>query len=672
LNILSNQHRAPAIAGLLLTVFLVSATCVPSAPRSSTGAYPVDPYISRQNQIDALPQPQNSVYVQPWRGYLETVPATRFLAGIGIDYDLDDLPDGANDDAAIKALAEAGFRSLRVEIGWADLDPTETALRDDARVRFKAILSACHEYGVTPLVLLNANSGAPEPTPDAVFVTVSSAAPANTSSVHLSSVDSFSPGHSGLTLPHHPMAGFLFTSVDPVARTVTLSKPLPNALHVGTRVRVDTLRHLPLYPVGTPQFQDTASAWVHYADLVAQAVEDAGNASYDVEIWNELTFGSEFLDINKYYERPVVAAAPDSFNSGGSAWELANRTTAMLHSRHPGARVIWGFSNTHFYATDPSQLPPGTDGQSYHPYHTEPLAVPAQFPGRAQASLFNAPGARIGDRSGSGYLPRGLTIALPEGGLALGLSVEQLPRDVLAPWVRNAERPPGTASFSRYFTEHGVEPSAGGITDPTSAREYKAKSLLRMLTFWLNKGVTREDVFDAWSSSDLEWGLLPSSPNPSTYRSTSTGATVGASPALSALRNLRLRFAGAQSLDAPRQLGFEVTATGPQYQVFPGDSRHPPLWYRDMFTALPFQVNDHRFVVATYVMSYDLARQGLPHMKFDLAVDNVNGARVRLSYYDPLTDQTLPVRVLSRGRSSIKLAVDTLDYPRLLTIDDGQ
>ncbi len=666
-ELLLSTPRGFPLASLMVVVVVLAVTCVPDSSSPSNQSYPVSPYISQQAQIDALPRPQNSVYVQPWRGYLETVGATHFLDGVGVDYNLDD----ANHDAAIEALAYAGFRSLRIEVGWNALDLTQAAFKPAAVAKFNAIFAACHKYGVAPLILLNANSGAPEPTTDPLARTLASSARSGASSLHLSSVDSLIPGHSGLTLPDHPMAGYLFSSIDQSSRTVTLSKPLPMALEAGSEVRIDTLRHLPLYPIDSSEFKDTAKAWTEYADLVGRTVEAAGHSMYDIELWNELTFGSEFLDINNYYTPALVSSASDSLYPGGPAWELANETTQMLHARHPGAQVIWGFSNTDFYHTDRSVLPPGTNGQSYHPYHTQPLAVPSEWPGPKEATLFNRPGSPDNAGKGDGYMPKGLVVALPEGGHALALSSEQLPRDILAPWRRTAEKPPGTSDFYHYITEHGVDPTAAGIKDPSQAKMYKAKSLLRMLTFWLNKGITKEDVFAAWSSSDLGWGLLPASPEPSTYKPSSSGALINASPALKALRNMVGAFSEAAPLTSPRQLSFDVTAIGRQYQVFPGDSNHPPLWYRDMFTALPFEVNDHRFVVATYVMSYDLVHHALAGMQFEVTVKNVYGDGATASYYDPLTGRSLAAHVVSRGPSSLTVAIDAGDYPRLLTIEEG-
>jgi hypothetical protein len=69
--------------------------------------FPIAPYTDPA-QLDC-PWPQSSHYKQPWRGYLETRSGYDFLQGIGINLH---LPD-ANEELAIKLLAETGFKTAR-------------------------------------------------------------------------------------------------------------------------------------------------------------------------------------------------------------------------------------------------------------------------------------------------------------------------------------------------------------------------------------------------------------------------------------------------------------------------------------------------------------------------------------------------------------------------------
>jgi hypothetical protein len=315
--------------------------------------------------------------------------------------------------------------------------------------------------------------------------------------------------------------------------------------------------------------------------------------------------------------------------------------------------VIWGFSNTAFYHTPISQLPPGVDGQSYHPYGTDRKQIPADFPEKDQRSLFV-----------EGFIPH-LTWCMPEGWAHLATKLEQLPRNVLNPAAR-AVRPPGASAFAHYFTEHGFLAREAGIRDRDAAQDYKAKALIRALVFWLNKGVSRIDVYTAYEAEDELTGILWSEPPPKNYREQSPTR----SPALAALKNLVGQFRDAEQLAERRQLGVEVMALGEQPEVFSGGSRHPPLYYREMFVFLPFQVRANKFVVATYVMSYDITRPPRP-MEFRLDIQGLQGLKARVQYYDPIRDAALRHSVEARGQRSISLRLEQVEHPRLVVIEGG-
>ena len=96
--------------------------------------YPIRPYID-PSQL-AVPWPAHSFYKIPWRAFLETKSGYDFLQGIGINYN---VPQ--NDELAIRLLAEAGFKTFRIEIGWSNVDWDETRLNDEERL--EKILSLC-------------------------------------------------------------------------------------------------------------------------------------------------------------------------------------------------------------------------------------------------------------------------------------------------------------------------------------------------------------------------------------------------------------------------------------------------------------------------------------------------------------------------------------------------
>jgi hypothetical protein len=615
----------------------------PTPARTLEAEYPVVPYISKEIHLDALPWGRQSFYRQPWRGYLETVPGEQFLSGIGINYN---LPDGTNHEAVIKLLSECGFKSIRVEVGWNSVDWGETALTNAPSL--PQIFAACARHGVTPLILLNAHQGGPCPS-KGYTRTVLEGGATGSRRLRLDTVAELVPGYSGISnLTDYWMAEALFTSVDPLTNTVQLSKPLPKAFAPGSQVPVHTLKYLPLYGAGTPQFDQTAAGWLKYVKLIMEQVRASGLGGIEVEVWNELTFGSQFLMINNYYNPPLDSADPNIFlRKGSRTWELAHRTIDFVHTNYPGTRVIWGFSNTTFFAAAVPELPAGTDGQSYHPYGTQKRLIPGDFPPKDHYRFYM-----------EGFIPRNLSWCMPEGWAHLGVQMEYLMR-LLNPGTRLTNVPSGTKQFRHYMTEHGFDPSGAGIADRNQALAYKAKSAVRALLFWLNKGITRMEVYAGHSENDVGMGML--------YANYAQQQLM--SPALQAVRNVVRQFAGAQPLGRVRQLDVEVTSLGNQYKVFDGDASHPPLYYREMLTFLPYQVNPHKFVCAVYVMSYDITNPP-PPMRFRLKVKNVNGSSARVSFYDPITNAMQPVEETSRDGNQITVTIPAVEYPRLLIIQE--
>jgi hypothetical protein len=418
---------------------------------------------------------------------------------------------------------------------------------------------------------------------------------------------------------------------------------------------VDTFAYLPLYPPGTPQFDETAAGWLTYTDAVLDLVESVGITNYDVEIWNELTFGSDFLSVNAYYEPRLVDDPVPPVRRGGRMWELARRTTDAIHAQHRGAQVIWGFSSTNFGATRVTDLPPGTNGQSYHPYKTRLYRVPEEFPPTSDVRMFR-----------DGYLPS-TSVVVPEGLTALAVTPLSLTR-LLHPQLRLRDRPAGVTSFSHFITEHGFAPREAGITSTTVGDQLQARALLRSTTFWLNKGITRMEVSSAWNSDPLGNGLLATTHQPYAWGSVPPSAL--RTPALAALGRLTAAFDGAQAIASPRQLGVGVTALGTQTASLPASGSTAPVYLRDQFTFLPYQVNATRFVIPTYVMTHDI-RTAPPDSQFRVTINGVDGRSAGLSMYDPLTDTTVPVTTVSSTATSVTVVITVTDYPRLLVVDEA-
>src|SRR4029077_1216277 len=79
----------------------------------------------------------HSQWIQPWRGYLETVPASRFLNGIGV------VLNSPNPDLVCQMLSRHGIAITRIEIGWGNVTLGNAITNPHAI----AALQACQKWG---------------------------------------------------------------------------------------------------------------------------------------------------------------------------------------------------------------------------------------------------------------------------------------------------------------------------------------------------------------------------------------------------------------------------------------------------------------------------------------------------------------------------------------------
>ena len=607
---------------------------------ASPESFPIAPYT---DQRYLLTDGSLSVYSQPWRGYLETRPARELAAGVGMNYN---LPADANHDAVIGLLASVGVRHLRIEMPFsaigADgrLKPGETAV-------FDAFLRATKKYGIRPLVLLNGHSGAPGPHTSVRRQLVAPAA-SGARVLVLDDVSGLVPGRSGLSyLTEYRMTEVLFTAIDPLTRTVVLSRPLPVDLPAGDR-EIHTLAYAPLHPVGTPQYEHSLGGWLAYGSTVLDVLAAHGIANFDVEVWNELSFGSHWLRLGGYYD--PAPAAPDFLLPGGTAWELGRRTVDLVTRRAPQARVIWGFSNTTFFHTPPEWTPAGTDGQSYHPYGTGIH----QFPD----------GLDLGARWEYGHVPT-LRKVMPEGWAHLGSRHEQLLRSRLSPTARTIGPTGDTGRFHHFMTEHGIAPREIGITDWGQAQQLKAAATLRALGFWLNKGIDVMDVYSAYDTDPTGMGMLRGDVAPRDYGSYTRDQLL--TPQLRALANFTAPLAGATTA-TPGQITVTASSYGPQPQVFAAGPDYPALPYRELLTLLPFQVSTSKVVVGAYVMSYDVTNPP-PPMTFQIGLGKLPFDRARVSLLDPLTGTTTAVTTKQGAKGEVVVDLTLDDRFRWLVVE---
>lgn len=606
--------------------------------------YPVRPYVDPA-QLD-VPWPKHSHYRQPWRAFLETRSGYDFLHGIGLNYN---VPD--KDELAVRLLAEAGFRTFRMEVGWSNVNWEETQLNNADR--FRRLLQLCHQHDIRPTILLNAHHGVPGPVRFFERRLVADA-PQGARAVRLDDVADIVPHHTGLSnLTDYLAAEVFFTGVDPDTGACQLSKPLPKDLKAGDKVLLATLKYRPAHPVGTPEFEEMARGWERYTQLVLDVVRETGLEEFDVEIWNELSFGSAFMGtwgINHYYDPPLVEFKTDFLHPGGHAWEIGRRTVERVKREFPKARCLWGFSNTTFFHTPIEGLPPRTDGQSYHPYGTGTRRLPEQEYMRDRPEMCL-----------EGFVPT-MEMRMPEGWAHTFIQTESLMR-LLNPEARQ-RHPEGTARFFHYLTEHGVVPPECGVNEEPAGWELKAKTALRAFCFWLNKGIDVMHYYCAYDPNALGMGLLP--PNLPELSPDADWDRVATRP-MKAVRHLTRAFADSVPLPETVPLEVDVVALGEQRRIFDGDAEHPPLWQRETFAVLPFQVHERKWIVAVYVMTFDVTRP-LAEERYRLTLKGWPVAPATVQLYDPLEDQELPVEVVRQETERLTVELRARDYPCLLVL----
>ena len=114
---------------------------------------PIDP-----KYLTEVPFGRRSFWIQPWRAYLDTWPASRLLDAVGINFNV----TPAEAEGTARLLQSSGFRLARIELPWNMLSYDDPgSFVDEAKLRQRLV--ALRDHGLRPLILLNANSGGPRP-----------------------------------------------------------------------------------------------------------------------------------------------------------------------------------------------------------------------------------------------------------------------------------------------------------------------------------------------------------------------------------------------------------------------------------------------------------------------------------------------------------------------------
>ncbi len=661
---------------------------------------PIDP-----KYLTQVPFGSSSFWIQPWRSYLDTWPASRLLNSLGINFNV--TPKEAPGVAQL--LGDSGFKLARVEIGWNSLSYDDPhSFVDESGIRRR--LEALHEHHLRPLILLNANSGGPGPAKRVELETVAPAA-AGSRTVKLSAASAAAvvPGKTGFDqLAFGGNPDVLITSVGS-NRVARLARPLPEDLAAGPHEGT-TLLYGPFAPptlasgAPNPEFQATLAGWLSYVQTVSDEAKSIfGPDGYDLEIWNEVSFGSEFLREDNYY-------SPPRDSGSGSPTEakeaLLAETVAYVrdpaHGISPKVGISDGFASQTPFASG-ANVPAGVTALSKHLYKN-PIRIPAEYepaPGiKPIDALGGVDSASAASKANPVYRPLfvpAFRADFPEYFLT-ATQTETLVRD-LAPMTTTVYGvphgrfvgPAGGRPPQVWMTEYNVGAESEADSGPATAKRrverahLQAKGLLRSLVSMVAKGVRREYFYAATGVAGLSLVggkfIAALNANPSSYPGSRLGGET-----IRGFQNLLGAFRGRGRNGHPRQLTLlAIAQKGDRFQ-FAGDGTpaHPTLYDREALAVFPFQSAPGRFVIASYVMTRNLEkvyrprlpttdekRYDLPPEAFRIRLGNVPDSRRPPSVvaYDPLLDRPTRARLVSREGHEIVLEAPLTDYPRLLTVD---
>ncbi len=675
---------------LPLAVALVALLCTAGSAAADTWysvANPIDP-----QYLSDLPYGATSDWIQQWRSYLYTPPATTLANGMGVNFNVD--PSQAAVTARL--LAASGIKQARVEISWSSVAYSNQSVFENAS-DYTEEIQALREYGIKPLILLNANDEIPGPT-EAWTANLTAAAPAGARTVQLDAASAAQviPGYSGLN-NGSVAAGIIFTSVNS-SHVATLSQPLPSAFAAGSYPAA-TLAYQPFAQpeladgAPNPQFQATLQGWLGYVRMTMNLVTAAyGSSNFDVEIWNELGFGSSFLDLGNYYNPLPVATEGDTISA------ILDATVAFL--KNPangwsGVRVGDGFTNQTGGGDDVRTLPAGLDAIDKHPYSQ--LAV---YPDDATGFPVDALGLEDFQWVNSQPVPNfspSYYAFMPEYDLT-GINTDTLTR-MLAPFTTVVGSTPlganvadaGGTPPAMWITEDNMDPtSVQGVPATLTQSDYDhihAKAALRTYISYIGKGVQSVDLYAVdgaprWNLVDPAFFTAAQIGNTDTY--SYPGAAL-AGPVMAATGRLAATLAGAQTITTPHPLSLLGIANDSENYQFAGNgtAAFPPLYDREVLNFQPFQLTETSWVAAVYVMTRDIAhiynqnapasdptRTDMPPENFQITIGGLDATDLTASATDPLTGVSVPVSIISRNGDVATIQLPVTDSPRMVTLTD--
>lgn len=658
-----------------------------------------------------------SFYKSGWRAYMDTQLGSYFTNGIGVGFNSIYDPEV---EAVAKVLADAGIKRTRFEIGWGYLqydDETKIGVNAQKQAEIIKTLVMFKKYGLRPLILLNSHHGGPCPM-KTITSTLLSPTQIGDRQIRLDpkNISEIKVGYTGLTGISDMNAFPLITELNPVTGVATLSAPLMKALKAGS-INLTKLKYRPFSPRtfadGTinPSSDETLQGWAKYVKNVCSFAKSIlGNNmddGFDVEVWNELSFGSGFLNINNYYNPDLQFSGDYSFTTKSgqvakgyeSLLALAADIIKDSSNGFRGIKVINGFSNQTPWANN-RWIYPGQDGNSRHYYTGYNYATITN----GGTSWKYAPNVRVDaeGNTGSTFVPY-FTPAFPEYNHTY-LVTESITNDIV-PFPSRFKDHHRYSNFDGKYTElwqsennfvtseyTNLIAAQKGI--PTTSpilgkwRHYiAAKSILRACLFQNHKGLNVNIIYNA-KETDVTFAVIPTdffTALKSNKYVLNDAVLALTGPQLQAVKNTVRMFKDSVNIESPRKLKVTELIEYKPRLVFQGDgtTKHPNVYHRDNFVLLPYQINESKFVIPYYVMTQDMTFQwdktkdiadptayDMPPQIYDITIANINSVNPVLSGYDPIKNINIPVTVIGSGPGSLKIRLEATDYPRFLIIEE--
>lgn len=656
----------------VLLLLLLFSSCVPSLPSHSS-----QPAIGKWDGVTAsakltgpyedpgqanVPFGIISYFNMPWRSYMDTWPASRMTNFCGTQFNV----DLKYTDALCQLLQESGIRNMRVEVGWGNMG-WDDDLTPDARSRFFRLLAILKKHGIRPLILLNAHHGAPCPMRE-IQVELAADARKGDRMLKLKDASLIRPGYTGIRNPAYIAAYPMITRVD-ADGTATLSSGLPEDIKAGPYTLIE-LKYQPFQGAklkdGSPRpaALETFDGWMRYAAHVGQFVRKAlgtvnkADSGFDVEVWNEQSFGSNFLDINNYYdekfeflepfvykhERPIQAGyTPNArlkFEESNYRYSILPGTIDYFNNSSNGfcgVHVISGFANQWPWDSG-SGLWDGQAGFSRHYYTGAISDISPEIPlYKDNFGVVDATGKFEGKSNGkdwatvepgSFFVPK-FRLGCPEF-MFTGFKTEHITRDLMPDSrlvlfqghgrythngdFRTAEVWQSEVNFDRSQFINSVKSETGAKDDDPTLQALDShiagKMLLRQYLFQASKGLHRIFLFspqaDRYSLGMLPEAFYKALDNNNYQLNGAVRKTVP--PEFAGLGWFVKQMDAGQKIQTTRALQVKELVELKPRLAYAGDgtSAHPNRWNRDFFAFMPYQLSANQFVIPYYVTTLDV------------------------------------------------------------------